>query len=163
MRAKCLRIPAVTALGIFVAALAGTSAQAAGAPAISGLYRANGKDAKLAYLVAVKHENFDGQAAVTLVLTEKEPKGEEHPDFGASFGHFGAALVVSILKDGTVFGCEIGHTALKRMGVSSVGKLETANFKWANGEVSGKLTTHGKTSIFDESWEADLDFHAKLP
>lgn len=163
MPAQRLRIPAAAAIAILAAILSGTSARSAGAPPISGIFRANGKDAKLAYLVAVRHESFAGQPAVTLVLTEKETKGEEHPDFGASFGHFGSALVVSILKDGSVFGCEIGHAALKRMGVSSVGKLETTSFKWANGEVSGRLTTHGKTSVFDETWEADLDFHANLP
>jgi len=131
--------------------------------AVSGSYRANGKDAKLAYAVAVKHDDFGGQKAVTVVLTEQDPKGEKDPSIGASFGHFGSALVVSILADGSVFGCEIGHKDLKHMGASSIGRLETENFKWTNGKVSGKLTTHGKTELFDETWEADLDFDVKAP
>jgi hypothetical protein len=41
---------------------------------------------------------------------------------GASFGHFGSALVVSILADGSVFGLRDRPQGLKHMGASSIGK-----------------------------------------
>lgn len=138
-------------------------AVALAANTVSGVYRANGKDAKLLHAVAVPHEDFAGQKAITVVFTENEPKDGKDPSIGASFGRYGSALVVSILRDGSVFGCEVAHQALEHMGASSIGKLEADNLQWANGELSGHLTTHGKTSLFEESWEVDLTFAVKQP
>ena len=136
---------------------------AAAAPSVSGLYRGNSKDARLAYVIAVAHEDFNGQPAVTLVFTEQDTAGDPQADVKAPFGEFGSALVVSLLRDGSVFACEVGHTALKHMGASSIGKLKTEDFKWARGEVRGKLSTLGPVGLFEETWEVDLTFRVKLP
>jgi hypothetical protein len=146
-----------------VAAVAAVALAAAAVPSVSGHYRANGKDAKLAHVLAVAHEDFAGQPAVTLVFTEKDTAGDPRADIAASFGNFGSALTVSLLRDGSVFGCEVGHAALKHMGASSIGKLKSEGFTWANGEVSGKLTTHGPVDLFDETWDVELSFRAKAP
>jgi hypothetical protein len=130
---------------------------------VSGTYRANGKDAKLAHAVAVKREAFSGREAVTIVLSEKDPGRQEKPDFVAGFGELGSALVVSITKDGSVFSCQVAHAALKHMGASTSGQLKVEGFAWDGGKVRGRLTTGGPAKLFDESWEADLTFEAKAP
>jgi len=130
---------------------------------IAGVYRANGKDAKLTHMLLVHADDFSGQKTVTLVMTEKDASKDDQPDVGAMFGKYGSALIVGVQPDGGVISCQIAHTALEHPGVSSVGRLKTKNFKWANGQVSGKLTTEGKATVFDETWEADLDFSGKLP
>ena len=146
-----------------ILALALSNASIAAESPVSGVYRANGQDAKLAYAVAVPHEDFNGKHAITIVLTEQPPKTTGDPSISASFGKHGSALVVSILENGSVFGCEVAHQSLKHAGASSIGKLSAENFKWANGEVSAHLTTHGKASLFEESWEVDLTFKVPQP
>lgn len=130
---------------------------------VSGVYRANGKDAKLTHLVLVHADDFSGQKTVTLVMTEKDASADDQPDVNAMFGKHGSALIVGVQPDGGVISCQIAHTGLEHPGVSSVGRLKTKNFKWANGQISGKLTTEGKATVFDETWEAELDFSGKLP
>ncbi len=130
---------------------------------VSGVYRANGKDAKLTHLLLVPHDDFDGMKTVTLVMTEQDASADSHPEISALFGKYGSSLIVSVQTDGSVIECEIGHTALQHSGASSLGRVKTTNFHWANGQVSGKLTTGGKADVFDETWEADLDFQGKLP
>jgi hypothetical protein len=139
------------------------SAAALAAGCVSGVYRANGQEAKLAYAVAVPHEDFAGQHAITVVFTEKQPESGKDPSIGASFGHYGSALVVSILRDGSVFGCEVANLALNNTGASSIGKLKAENLQCTTGELAGHLTTQGKTSLFEESWEVDLNFKVKQP
>lgn len=95
---------------------------------VSGVYRANGQDARLAHAVAASHEDFNDQPAVTIVLTEKDTKGDRAAHIKASFG-----------------------------------RLKTEGFTWADGEVSGRLTTNGEVSLFEETWQADLTFRVKEP
>jgi hypothetical protein len=130
---------------------------------VSGIYRANGKDARLAYLLVVPHEDFDGKKVVELVMTEKDASSDKHPEISALFGKYGSSLIVGVQPDGGVIQCEVGHQALQHAGASSLGHLHAKDFHWENGTVRGKLTTDGKTDLFDESWEADLDFSGKLP
>jgi len=155
----------VTLTTLAAAALLGAVAlPAAGQdPPVKGTYRANGKDAKLTHIVAVKHEPFSGKEAVTLVFTEKDPKGEKSPEITVSFGSLGSALIVGVTRDGGVFSCEVAHTALEHMGASSLGKLKTDGLTFSDGTVRGRLTTSGPVPLFDETWEVDLTFNAKLP
>jgi hypothetical protein len=157
------RTVAVTTFLLIAGVLVPVSARLSAESPVSGVYRANGQDARLAHAVAVSHEGFNGQPAVTVVLTEKDTKGDKSAHIKASFGEYGSALVVSIMKDGAVFGCEVGHAALEHRGASSLGRLETEDFRWADGEVSGRLTTKGEVSLFDETWQVDLTFRAASP
>jgi hypothetical protein len=40
----------------------------------------------------VKREPFSGKEAITVILTEKDPKSVQKPEFDASFGKLGSAL-----------------------------------------------------------------------
>jgi hypothetical protein len=146
------------------ACLLSAAAQVASAQEpVSGVYRANGQDARLAYATAIGHDDFDGKPAVIVVFTEKDPKGDASAHVRAAFGEYGSALIVTLVEDGSVIGCEVAHAALEHMGASSIGKLKTEDFTWSDGEVRGTLTTRGEVSLFDETWEVDLAFKVKLP
>jgi len=130
---------------------------------VSGLYRFSGKDAPLAHLVLVPHDDYDHQKAVTLVMTEKDASAAEDPAEDAERGAYGAALVVTVQPNGDVIECYVGHPTLKRP-IASLGVLHAQGFHWANGAVSGKLTTGGKHDLlYGNTWEADLDVSGKLP
>jgi hypothetical protein len=129
---------------------------------VKGSYRANGQEAKLAYVLATKAEAFAGKEAVTLILTEKDPSKQKNPEITASFGDLGSALIVGISKDGGIHSCQVAHTALKRMGANSIGKLKVEGLQWSGGTVKGRLTTGGPVDLFDEKWEVDVTFEAKI-
>ena len=152
----------ISTLLLAVGVAAVVASVAADAP-VSGTYRANGKDAKLAYALAVKHEPFGGKEAVTIIFSEKDPSTEKRPDITASFGKLGSALIVTLTRDGSVIGCEVAHSALKHSGASTIGRLKSQDFKWQGGMLKGRLTTGGPADLFDEKWEADLTFDVKGP
>jgi hypothetical protein len=97
-----------------------------------------------------------------LVFTEKDHSKDKKPDFNAGFGKFGSALVVSLHEDGDIFGCEVAHSALKHQNFSSIGKIQTNDFEYADGKVQGELTTDGPADVFGESWEVKVKFVAPL-
>jgi hypothetical protein len=96
------------------------------------------------------------------VFTEKDHSKDKKPDFNAGFGKFGSALIVSLHEDGDIFGCEVAHSALKHQNFSSIGKINTNDFEYADGKVHGELTTDGPADIFGESWEVNAQFVAPL-
>src|SRR6185503_3139898 len=49
-----------------------------------------------------------------------------------------------------------------RQGFSSIGKIETVGFTFADGKVEGELTTNGQDETFGETWEVKLKFVAPL-
>ena len=51
---------------------------------------------------------------------------------------------------------------IKQQGFSSIGKIKTNNFKYADGQVKGELTTDGQADTFGETWEVNLKFVAPL-
>ena len=138
-------------------------AAAPAANSVSGLYRGNGKDAKLAHLVVLPHENWDDKPVVTLVFTEQDPKGDKKVESAAMSGKYGSYLVARVTQDGSVIGTEVGHEGLQRKGFSSSGTLDVQDFRWADGTVSGKLTSSGEKEFFDDRWQIDLEFRGKLP
>ena len=71
-------------------------------------------------------------------------------------------MVVSLHEDGEIFGCEVAHSALKHQNFSSIGKIRTNNFEYADGKVQGELTTDGPADVFGESWEVNVKFVAPL-
>jgi hypothetical protein len=128
---------------------------------VSGLFSGNGKEAKLAFVSAVKDE--DGKGRVVIIFTEKNHSKAKNPRVKAFFGDYGSALIITVTPEGKVVGCEVAHAAHKKSGFTDIGTLETADFKIANGKVSGKLTTKGPTETFGEKWEVKLAFEVKQP
>ena len=112
-------------------------------PSVTGVFKGNGKDAKLAYVSAHWREPFNDKPSMVLVFTEKDHSKDKKPDFNAVFGKFGSALIISLHEDGDIFGCQVVHTAHKKQGFSSIGQIKTNNFQFADGQVQGELTTDG--------------------
>lgn len=131
-------------------------------PSVTGVFKGNGKEAKLAYVSAHWREPFGDKPSMVLVFTEKDHSKDKKPDFNAGFGKFGSALVVSLHEDGDIFGCEVAHSALKHQNFSSIGKIQTNNFEYADGQVKGELTTDGPADVFGENWEVNVQFVAPL-
>ena len=131
-------------------------------PSVTGVFKGNGKDAKVAYVSAHWREPFGDKPSIALVFTEKDHSKDKKPDFNAGFGKFGSALIVSLHEDGDIFGCEVAHTALKHQNFSSIGKINTNDFEYADGQVKGELTTDGAADVFGETWEVNLKFVAPL-
>jgi len=131
-------------------------------PTVTGTFKGNGKEAKLAYVSAHWREPFGDKPSMVLVFTEKDHSKDNKPDFNASFGKFGSALSISLHEDGDIFGCQVNHTAHKKQGFSSVGQIKTDNFEFKDGKVEGELTTDGQAEVFGETWEVKLKFVAPL-
>ena len=128
---------------------------------VSGKFTGNGQEAKLAHASASKHDS--NQDWTVLIFTEKDHAKAKNPQTKALFGDFGSALVITVTPEGTVVGCSAVHAAHKKSGFTDIGTLETADFKIADGKVSGKLTTGGVKDTFGEKWEVDLKFEVKKP
>jgi hypothetical protein len=62
-----------------------------------------------------------------------------------------------------VAGCEVVHAAHKKSGFTAIGDLKTADFKIADGKVTGRLTTGGEVAAFGEKWEVKLKFDVPAP
>lgn len=136
---------------------------AAAKPTVSGTFKGNDKEAKLAHVSAHWREPFSDKPSIMLVFTEKDHSKEEKPDFKASFGDFGSALVISLHEeDGRIFGCQVVHTAHEKQGFSSVGDIKSKDFKFADGQVTGEIMTDGKAEAFGQTWEVKIKFAAPL-
>jgi hypothetical protein len=131
-------------------------------PSVTGVFKGNGREAKLANVSAHWREPFSDKPSMVLVFTEKDHSKDKKPDFNAGFGKFGSALVVSLHEDGDIFGCEVAHSALKHQNFSSIGKIRTNDFEYADGQVKGELTTDGPADVFGETWEVNVKFVAPL-
>jgi len=131
-------------------------------PTVSGIFKGNGKDAKLAYVSARWGEPFNDKPGIVLVFTEKDHSKEAKPDISASFGRFGSALIISLHEDGQIYGCQVVHSAHEKQGFSSIGNLEATDFAYEDGKVQGELTTNGQVETFDQTWEVKLKFVAPL-
>ncbi len=86
-------------------------------PTVTGVFKGNGKEAKLAYVSAHWREPFSDQPSMVLVFTEKDHSKDKKPDFNAAFGKFGSALIISLHEDGGIFGCQVVHTAHEKQGL----------------------------------------------
>ncbi len=154
---------------IAAAALGGAvwfAAAALAAAPVEGAYKANGKDAKLAYVIARKGEPFSGNPTVTLVFSEKDASKDPKPDMHAQFGDLGDALVIHLMNENgkyTVIGSEFAHSALKHSGASASGVVDIRDAAVANGELSGRLVSGPDAKIFSEPVVVDLRFHVKQP
>lgn len=132
----------------------------------SGSYKANGKDARLAFLTAKKGEPFSGKPVTVLIFSEKDASKDSRPDFHAQMGDFGDALVIRLRQDGEkwdVIGSELAHSALKHSGVSASGMIDAKDVTVANGVLGGHLVTNPGADIFGEPIAIDLKFQVKQP
>jgi hypothetical protein len=126
------------------------------------VFKGNGKDAKLAHVSAHWREPFGDKPSMVLVFTEKDHSKDKKPDFNAAFGKFGSALIISLHEDGSIFGCQVVHTAHQKQGFTSIGQIRTNDFQFADGQVQGGLTTDGQDEVFGETWEVNIKFVAPL-
>lgn len=153
-------------LGAFLALGSAISSHAQ-APAdkatVKGTFLGDGKDGKIQYLVVQTREPFSDQPAIRLVFTEKNPSASKKPDFDAGFKKLGSALVISVHKDGGIFGCEVAHTSHSKSPFSSVGAIKMEGFTVTDTQVSGRLTTGKELEFFGQTWNVDLTFSAPLP
>jgi hypothetical protein len=131
-------------------------------PTVTGTFKGNGKDAKLAYVSARWGEPFNDKPGIVLIFTEKDHSKEAKPDITASFGKFGSALIISLHEDGQIYGCQVAHSAHQKRGFSSIGSIEATDFAYEDGKVEGSLTTNGQVNTFGETWEVNLKFMAPL-
>src|SRR5213080_1613915 len=131
-------------------------------PSVTGVFKGNGKEAKLTYVSAHWREPFSDKPSMVLVFTAKDHSKDKKPDFNAGFGKFGSALIISLHEDSDIFGCQVVHTAHQKQGFSSIGQIKTNNFEFADGKVQGELTTDGQAEVFGETWEVNVKFVAPL-
>jgi hypothetical protein len=131
-------------------------------PTVTGAFKGNGKDAKLAYVSARWGEPFSGKPGIVLVFTERDHSKDKKPDVSAMFGRFGSALIISLHEEGQIYGCQVVHSAHQKQGFSSIGNIEANDFTYGDGKVEGELTTHGQVDTFGETWEVSLKFVAPL-
>ena len=131
-------------------------------PSVTGVFKGNGKEAKLAHVSAHWREPFNDKPGMALVFTEKDHSKDKKPDFNAAFGRFGSALIISLHEDGGIFGCQVVHTAHEKQGFTAIGQIKTNNFIFADGKVEGELTTDGEDEVFGETWEVNVKFVAPL-
>jgi len=131
-------------------------------PSVTGVFKGNGKDAKLAHVSAHWREPFSDKPSMVLVFTEKDHSKDKKPDFNAAFGKFGSALIISLHEDGDIFGCQVVHSAHQKQGFSSIGQIKTNNFKFEDGKVDGELTTDGPAEVFGQTWQVNVQFVAPL-
>ncbi len=134
---------------------------------VDGSYRINGKEGKLAYLLAQKGEPFHDMPTTVLIFTEKDAGRDAKPDEAARMGRFGDALVVKLCKTDwgwDVLGGEFVHPAIADSHrASSSGIVKAKDVKVANGEITGRLKTDPGEKFLGQPIDVDLRFQVKQP
>jgi hypothetical protein len=129
-------------------------------PTVTGVFKGNGKPAKLAYISARPGEPFNDKPSIVLIFTEKDHSKEKRPDIKAGFGDFGSALIISVHEDGGIFGCEVAHASHEKKPFSSSGRIKMDDFEAGEDRVMGQITTDGEAEVFGQTWEVNLKFAA---
>jgi len=150
-------------LAVFFALLLNPVRLSAADAEVSGVFNGNDQPAKLAFVSAEKDSAIGGKEMIRLVFTEKDHSKDSPAALKALFGDYGSALVVGIQPDGTVMTCDIRHEAHKQKPISSPASIKMSDFKNEAGKISGKIATPGKQQAFDQTWEVNLTFKAKMP
>lgn len=155
----------VVAAAVSAVMLGGSFAQTpSDKPTVSGTFMGDGKDAKIQHVFVVTHEPFSDQAAIQIIFTEKDPAKSKNPKFDAGFKKLGSALLLSVFKNGEIFGCEVAHTAHPKSPFSALGGLrKIEDFKVTDTHVSGHVITPSEQDAFGQKWTVDLTFSAPLP
>jgi hypothetical protein len=130
---------------------------------VSGVFKGNGKEAKLAYVSTRKGEPFADKPTIIITFTEKDHSKEKKPDIKAGFGDFGSALIITINDEGKIIGCVVAHAAHEKKGFNSIGDVKMNAFKVKDGTMQGEITTGGEQKTFGQTWEVAIKFQAKQP
>jgi uncharacterized protein (TIGR03000 family) len=130
---------------------------------VAGVFKGNGREAKLAFASATKGEPFGGEETIVLVFTEQDHSKEKKPQTKAGFGDFGSALIVTVTPEGKVVGCEVAHAAHTKGTFSAIGDIKSSDFKIADGKIQGKLATDGEVKTFGQTWEVNIKFQTPAP
>jgi hypothetical protein len=130
---------------------------------VKGTFLGDGKEGNLQHLVAITREPFSDKPAIQLVFTEKSSAASKKPAFDAGFKKLGNALVISVFRDGGIFGCEVAHTAHSKSPFSAIGAIKMEGFTVTDTHVSGRLTTGKEQEFFGQTWNVDLTFSTPLP
>jgi hypothetical protein len=157
------RIAAALAAAVLPSILV-LSSSAAAVGTLSGVEKANGKQAVLTQVVAYKGEPESGKPVTLLVFTSKDQGNDAKAAFNALFGKYGDAIVVKIFSDGKIYSTDVRHSALDLGPVPSAKLFDVVqmqNFKVTGGEISGRIM--GKTDIRNQPWEVDLTFKTTAP
>ena len=133
------------------------------APAVAGIFNGNDKPAALAFVSARKGEPVFGKETIVIIFSEKDHSKAVKPEHKAGFGDFGSALVVTVNSEGQIVSTQVAHSAHGKGSFSSGGTLKMSDFKNADGEVQGKMSTGGVSEFFKKTWEVELTFHTKAP
>lgn len=136
---------------------------AADKPVVTGTFLGDGNEGNIKFVVVETREPFSDQPAITLVFTEKDPSKSKRPGWDAGFKKLGSALVLSVHRDGGIFGCEVAHSAHEKSPFSAVGTIKMFDFVVTDTTVSGHVTTGGEDDAFGQKWNVDLKFSAPLP
>lgn len=164
MNPSPLLIQTVVRAALAAVLVSTTLAQAASdKTSVSGTFLGNGKDGRIQHLVVTTREPFSDKGAIRLVFSEKDPSKSKNLDMDVTFNRLGSALMLSVFKDGTIFGCVVSHSAHEKSGFSALGEIKIEDFKVSETEVSGRVTTGGELDAFGEKWAVDLKFSAPLP
>jgi hypothetical protein len=161
MRVSKGRIGLLTAVA-GILAMTGSLA-AADKDSVSGVFKGNGQDAKLAYVSALKGQSFSNKPTIVMVFTEKDHSKDKDSRTNAIFGKHGCALVITINEDGKIVGCQVVHNALKHDSFGTAGVVKMGDFKLENGKLQGKLSTGGEDDFFGDKWEVDIKFQVQAP
>jgi hypothetical protein len=132
-------------------------------PPVSGLFKGNGKEAKLMYVTAQKGRPSLDKPTIVLIFTEKDHSKEKDPKFAASFGRCGSALIITVDHEGDIIGCQVAHSAHEKSGFTDIGRMKLSDYKVADGKVKGKLSSGGEVETFGEKWEVKIQFQTKAP
>ena len=152
------------ALGLGFVLLVGACTQAKSpAGTVDGVYRVDGKDAKISFARSYKGEPFNNHQTIDVALTEKDATGAKGPPM---FWHdkYGGAIVLTLMKEADgyhVIGSTFLHPTLKDGGSNGTGIVSLKDTKEANGEIAGELVTAPDMTLFDQKLEVDLKF--KVP
>ncbi len=153
----------LAAVGIFAALGESRPVAAADDPPVSGVFKGNGQEAKLAYVSTVKGGPLADKPTIIIVFTEKDPSEAKKPQVTAAFGKLGSALIITVYPDGQIVGCQVAHAAHQKGTFNSIGTIKMSDFKLEGGKIQGKLSTGGEAETFGQKWEVDLKFQAKAP
>ena len=133
---------------------------------VEGVYRVDGKDAKIAFARSSKGEPFSNHPTIEVELTEKDSSAATGSPM---FWHdkYGAAVVVTLMKndDGSydVIGSTFLHPALKDGGSNGTGIVNLKDAKEANGVLAGELFTKPDMNLFGQKLDIDLKFKVPTP
>ena len=81
-----------------VVAVIAQSGRLSAADEISGQFKGDGKDAKLAFVSAHKGDTFSDKPTFVIVMSEKDHSKDKKPEIKAGFGHYGSALGADFLE-----------------------------------------------------------------